>query len=295
MFPATCTPPWEGDGSGTGRPWPVIVLKDDQNTFQTSRVLFEPGVIHEHGMALAHRIHMGQAAVVGRERGPYRTQLEARTCRSCERLRLSRDARRSRQNAVWIAASRSLLEGRGSPCRGWGPFLPDFYPGTSRTAILSPEFECVIVKAGWVHLVRVETSRRSGSRPGTCLRTSMRGSGAAALRSSRVPPALCETRVIVGRAILTLAFFLSLLAVGCGGEEKVTPPPSGDNIVLVNHKWSASGDWGAKDLVDVRISESKPRRDAVAFRAGSGTVARFYGEQHSRATWSRSALALTTS
>ena len=57
MAPATLTPPRErarrGTGSGTGRPWRVIVLNDDHNTFQgvayaLSNVL--PGVTYDQGM-----------------------------------------------------------------------------------------------------------------------------------------------------------------------------------------------------------------------------------------------------
>ena len=71
MAPATLTPPRErvrrGTGSGTGKPWRVIVLNDDHNTFQgvayaLSNVL--PGVSYDEGMALANRIHdTGQAIV----------------------------------------------------------------------------------------------------------------------------------------------------------------------------------------------------------------------------------------
>ena len=57
MAPATLTPPRErvrrGTGSGTGKPWRVIVLNDDHNTFlgvayAISNVL--PGVSYEDGM-----------------------------------------------------------------------------------------------------------------------------------------------------------------------------------------------------------------------------------------------------
>ena len=57
----------ERTGSGTGRPWRVIVLNDDHNTFQgvayaLSNVL--PGVSYDQGMTLANRIHnSGQAMV----------------------------------------------------------------------------------------------------------------------------------------------------------------------------------------------------------------------------------------
>jgi len=71
MPPATLTPPRErvrrGTGSGTGRPWRVIVLNDDHNTFQgvayaLSNVL--PGVNYDDGMALANRIHETGRAMV---------------------------------------------------------------------------------------------------------------------------------------------------------------------------------------------------------------------------------------
>ena len=78
MAPATLTPPRErarrGRGSGLGRPWRVIVLNDDHNTFQgvafaLSSVL--PGVSYDKGMSLANRIHdTGQAVVWTGEREP---------------------------------------------------------------------------------------------------------------------------------------------------------------------------------------------------------------------------------
>jgi ATP-dependent Clp protease adaptor protein ClpS len=67
----TLTPPKErldaGDGTGLGRPWRVIVLNDDHNTFQgvafaLSSVL--PGVDYDKGMAMANRIHDTGLAVV---------------------------------------------------------------------------------------------------------------------------------------------------------------------------------------------------------------------------------------
>jgi ATP-dependent Clp protease adaptor protein ClpS len=78
MAPATLTPPREQAqrrrGSGLGRPWRVIVLNDDHNTFQgvafaLSSVL--PGVSYDEGMSLANRIHdTGQALVWTGEKEP---------------------------------------------------------------------------------------------------------------------------------------------------------------------------------------------------------------------------------
>ena len=78
MAPATLTPPRErarrGTGSRLGRPWRVIVLNDDHNTFQgvafaLSSVL--PGVSYDKGMSLASRIHdTGQAIVWTGEKEP---------------------------------------------------------------------------------------------------------------------------------------------------------------------------------------------------------------------------------
>ena len=68
---STLTPPRErldtGEGTGLGRPWKVIVLNDDHNTFQgvafaLSSVL--PGVDYEQGMAMANRIHATGLAIV---------------------------------------------------------------------------------------------------------------------------------------------------------------------------------------------------------------------------------------
>jgi len=68
---STLTPPRErldrGEGTGLGRPWDVIVLNDDHNTFQgvalaLSSVL--PGVDYEKGMTLANTIHHKGLAVV---------------------------------------------------------------------------------------------------------------------------------------------------------------------------------------------------------------------------------------
>ncbi len=68
---STLTPPRErldrGEGTGLGRPWLVIVLNDDHNTFQgvafaLSSVL--PGVDYDKGMAMANTIHKTGLAVV---------------------------------------------------------------------------------------------------------------------------------------------------------------------------------------------------------------------------------------
>jgi ATP-dependent Clp protease adaptor protein ClpS len=68
---STLTPPRErldrGSGTGLGRPWNVIVLNDDHNTFEgvafaLSAVL--PGVSYDQGMALANRIDSTGQAIV---------------------------------------------------------------------------------------------------------------------------------------------------------------------------------------------------------------------------------------
>ena len=67
----TLTPPRErldrGSGTGLGRPWNVIVLNDNHNTFQgvafaLSSVL--PGIDYDAGMRLADRIHNSGLAIV---------------------------------------------------------------------------------------------------------------------------------------------------------------------------------------------------------------------------------------
>jgi ATP-dependent Clp protease adaptor protein ClpS len=67
----TLTPPRErldrGEGTGLGRPWNVIVLNDDHNTFQgvafaLSNVI--PGISYDEGLRLADRIHRTGQAIV---------------------------------------------------------------------------------------------------------------------------------------------------------------------------------------------------------------------------------------
>ena len=57
----------QGDATGLGRPWNVIVLNDDHNTFQGVAAALSavvPGVTYDQGMNLANRIHnTGQAIV----------------------------------------------------------------------------------------------------------------------------------------------------------------------------------------------------------------------------------------
>jgi ATP-dependent Clp protease adaptor protein ClpS len=67
----TLTPPRErldrGEGTGLGRPWLVIVLNDDHNTFQGVAAALSavvPGVGYDEGMRLANRIHNSGQAVV---------------------------------------------------------------------------------------------------------------------------------------------------------------------------------------------------------------------------------------
>lgn len=68
---STLSPPRErldrGEGTGLGRPWLVIVLNDNHNTFEgvafsLSSVL--PGVDYDRGMKLADSIHATGLAIV---------------------------------------------------------------------------------------------------------------------------------------------------------------------------------------------------------------------------------------
>ena len=67
----TLAPPRErldrGEHSSLGRPWLVIVLNDDHNTFQgvaSALSAIVPGVSYAGGMRLAERIHNSGQAVV---------------------------------------------------------------------------------------------------------------------------------------------------------------------------------------------------------------------------------------
>jgi ATP-dependent Clp protease adaptor protein ClpS len=68
---STLTPPRErldrGEGTGLGRPWLVIVLNDDHNTFQGVAFALSsvvPGVSYDDGMQLANRIDASGQAIV---------------------------------------------------------------------------------------------------------------------------------------------------------------------------------------------------------------------------------------
>ena len=64
LVSGTLAPPRErldrGEGTGLGRPWLVIVLNDDHNTFEGVAFALAsviPGVSYDGGMRLANRIH----------------------------------------------------------------------------------------------------------------------------------------------------------------------------------------------------------------------------------------------
>jgi len=81
----TLQPPKErldrGEGTGLGRPWNVIVLNDDHNTFQgvaAALAAVIPGVTYEQGLRIADRIHnAGQAIVWSGLREPAELYWEA--------------------------------------------------------------------------------------------------------------------------------------------------------------------------------------------------------------------------
>ena len=67
----TLTPPRErldsGDGTGLGRPWNVIVLNDNHNTFEGVAFAISgviPGVTYDMGLRIADRIHNSGRAIV---------------------------------------------------------------------------------------------------------------------------------------------------------------------------------------------------------------------------------------
>jgi ATP-dependent Clp protease adaptor protein ClpS len=67
----TLLPPKErldrGEGTGLGKPWHVIVLNDDHNTFQgvaAALAAVIPGVDYDKGLRIADRIHNAGQAVV---------------------------------------------------------------------------------------------------------------------------------------------------------------------------------------------------------------------------------------
>lgn len=68
---STLAPPQErldrGEGTGLGRPWHVIVLNHDHNTFQgvaAALAAVLPGVSYDRGMSFANRIHNAGQAIV---------------------------------------------------------------------------------------------------------------------------------------------------------------------------------------------------------------------------------------
>jgi len=68
---STLAPPRErldrGEGTGLGRPWHVIVLNDDHNTFQgvaAALAAVLPGCSYDRGMSFANRIHNAGQAIV---------------------------------------------------------------------------------------------------------------------------------------------------------------------------------------------------------------------------------------
>jgi ATP-dependent Clp protease adaptor protein ClpS len=67
MPPATKERIDTGEGTGLGRPWHVIVLNDNHNTFEGVAFALAqvvPGVSYEQGLRLADRIHNSGRAIV---------------------------------------------------------------------------------------------------------------------------------------------------------------------------------------------------------------------------------------
>jgi ATP-dependent Clp protease adaptor protein ClpS len=67
VAPATKERIDRGTGTGLGRPWKVIVLNDNHNTFEGVAFALAdvlPGVTYDKGMALANRIHNSGQAIV---------------------------------------------------------------------------------------------------------------------------------------------------------------------------------------------------------------------------------------
>ena len=67
MSPATKERLDHGTGTGLGRPWNVVVLNDNHNTFEGVAFALAstiPGVSYDKGMTLANRIHSAGRAIV---------------------------------------------------------------------------------------------------------------------------------------------------------------------------------------------------------------------------------------
>jgi ATP-dependent Clp protease adaptor protein ClpS len=67
VSPATKERLDRGTGTGLGRPWKVIVLNDNHNTFEGVAFALAdvlPGVTYDKGMAFANRIHNSGRAIV---------------------------------------------------------------------------------------------------------------------------------------------------------------------------------------------------------------------------------------
>jgi ATP-dependent Clp protease adaptor protein ClpS len=67
VSPATKERVDRGTGAGLGKPWNVVVLNDNHNTFQGVAFALSstlPDVSYDRGMALANRIHNSGRAIV---------------------------------------------------------------------------------------------------------------------------------------------------------------------------------------------------------------------------------------